>query len=371
MAPHQAMLPQRTLTATVRSAAIRLFDESGSDLKARLIAIGLVLVGLNIGAWLWALLAFSGKPVLLGIALMIYGLGLRHAVDADHIAAIDNVTRKLTQENKRPVSVGFFFALGHSTVVILVAAAVATAAATLSGFELLRSFGGALSTGISALFLFAIAATNIAIFVSVYRTYRQVRRDGADLKDDPATFGGNRGLLSRVLRPLFRLITHSWQMFPLGLFFGLSFDTATEVSMFAISASQAASGISLGLILVFPLLFAAGMTLVDTADGVVMLAAYEWAFVKPMRKLYYNMTITLVSVLVALAVGGIEVLTLIRNKFGLAGAFWESIAAAGANFNTLGLVVIGLFLVAWLAAYLFHRARKGDEATISVTSRAP
>ncbi len=369
MTSEQAVRPQRNLTATVRSAAIRLFDESGSDLKARLVALGLVLAGLNIGTWLWALIAFNDQPVLLGIALMIYGLGLRHAVDADHIAAIDNVTRKLTQESQRPVSVGFFFAIGHSTVVIFVAAVVAMAATTLSGFEQLRNVGATLSAAVSALFLFAIAATNIAIFVSVYRTYRRVRRGGADLDDHPDTLGGNRGLLSRLLRPLFRLITHSWQMFPLGLLFGLSFDTATEVSMFAISASQAANGISLGLILIFPLLFAAGMTLVDTADGVVMLAAYEWAFVKPMRKLYYNMTITLVSVLVALLIGGIEILNLIGNKFALAGAFWESIAVVGANFNNLGLAVIGLVLAAWLVSYLLNRARKSDASPLPVTSR--
>jgi len=369
MTPDHVARPARNLTATVRSAVVRLFDESGSDLKARLIAIGVVLAGLNIGAWLWALLAFNGQPVLLGIAVMIYGLGLRHAVDADHIAAIDNVTRKLTQDNKRPVSVGFFFALGHSTVVIAVAAAVATAAATLSGFERLRSVGGALSTGISALFLFAIAATNIAIFVSVYRTYRRVRRGEVDREQNFDTLGDKRGLVSRVLRPLFRLITHSWQMFPLGLLFGLSFDTATEVSMFAISASQAAKGISLGIILIFPLLFAAGMTLVDTADGVVMLAAYEWAFVKPMRKLYYNMTITLVSVLVALAIAGIEVLSLIGNGFALAGTFWDSVAALSANFNNLGLLVIALFLAAWLLSYLLYRARKRDRAALPATSR--
>ena len=294
----------------------KLFAEGAPSLKARLVAIYLVLAVLNVGAWIWALIAFEGRPALLGIALVVYGLGLRHAVDADHIAAIDNVTRKLMQEKKRPVSVGFFFAMGHSAIVVVVAAAVATAAMMLGGFEALKDVGGTISTGVSALFLLAIAAMNVVIFASIYRSYRRVRAGGAYVEEDLDILLNNRGFLARLFRPLFRLVGKSWHMLFLGFLFGLGFDTATEIAMFGLSGAQAAQGMSIVTIMVFPLLFAAGMSLIDTTDGVMMLGAYDWAFVKPMRKLYYNMTITLVSVAVAVLIGGIEALGLLGRQAG-------------------------------------------------------
>lgn len=277
------------------TALSKLFNESTPDLKARLVTIYCVLTVLNIGAWIWAFIAFHNKPALLGVALVIYGLGLRHAVDADHIAAVDNITRKLMQDNQRPVSVGFFFAMGHSAIVVIVAAAVAGAASLLGSFQSFQDIGGTISTGISALFLLAIAAMNIMIFLSIYKSYRRVRAGGAYVEEDLDLLLNNRGFLARIFRPMFRLVTQSWHMFPLGFLFGLGFDTATEVATFGVSATQAARGVSFEAILVFPVLFAAGMSLVDTTDGVMMLGAYDWAFVKPIRKLYYNMTITLVS----------------------------------------------------------------------------
>jgi high-affinity nickel-transport protein len=334
------------------------------DLKQRLVRVYSVLAALNIGAWLCALIVFRNNSVALGLSLIIYGLGLRHAVDADHIAAIDNVTRKLMQEGKRPVSTGFFFALGHSTVVLLVTAATVRAAGLLDRFESFKGVGGAISVSVSALFLFAIAAMNIMIFLSVYKTYRRVRNGGVYVEEDLDILLGNRGFLARIFRPLFRMVTRSWHMFPLGFLFGLGFDTATEIAVFSISIAQAAKGVSFSAVLIFPVLFAAGMSLVDTTDGVMMLGAYDWAFIKPMRKLYYNMTITLVSVLIALLIGGIEALALLQNKLSLKGALWRATRTLNDNFNNLGFVIIGIILVAWSLSYLIYRVKKLDETPI-------
>lgn len=351
--------------------AIRnLFDESGPDLKARLVAISGVLAVLNIGAWLWALLAFHDNPTMLGVALVIYGLGLRHAVDADHIAAIDNVTRKLMQERRRPVAVGFFFAMGHSTVVIIAAAAVALAATLLGSFDDFKGVSGLIGTGVSALFLLAIAAMNIVIFVSIYRSYRRVRAGGVYGEEDFDLLLNDRGVLARLFRPMFRLVSRSWHMFPLGFLFGLGFDTATEVATFGVSAAQAAKGIPIAAIMAFPVLFAAGMSLVDTTDGVMMLGAYDWAFVKPMRKLYYNMTITLVSVIVAVLIGGIEALGLIGDQLDLKGTFWDGIGALNDNFNDLGFVIIGVFVAAWIVSYAIYRAKGLDDVEIRTPGTA-
>jgi len=338
----------------------QLYDHSAPDLRARLLTIYAVLAALNIGAWLWALIAFHDQPALLGVALLIYGLGLRHAVDADHIAAIDNVTRKLMQERQRPVAVGFFFAMGHSLIVIVVAVAVAGATTLLGNFQSFQSVGGTISTSVSALFLLAIAVMNVVIFASIYKSYRRVRGGGTYVEEDLDILLNNRGFLARIFRPLFRLVTTSWHMFPLGFLFGLGFDTATEVAMFGVSAAQVAKGVPVEAILVLPVLFAAGMSLVDTTDGVMMLGAYDWAFVKPIRKLYYNMTITLVSVVVAVLIGGIEALGLISDKLGLSGGLWDGIGVLNDNFNNLGFVIIGVFLAAWVISYAIYRAKKLD-----------
>lgn len=346
--------------------ANRLFGRDQSTFKSRLIGIYTVVGLLNIVAWTWALMAFWQTPALLGIAAVVYGLGLRHAVDADHIAAIDNVTRKLMQDGQRPVSVGFFFAIGHSTIVIVVAALVAVAATLVDRFNALHDVTGVIATTISATFLLAIAAMNIVIFLSVYKAYRRVRAGGAYVEEDMDMLLNNRGFLSRIFKPMFRLVTRSWHMFPLGFLFGLGFDTATEVAVFGFSASQAAKGLPFEAIMVFPVLFAAGMSLVDTTDGVMMVGAYEWAFVKPIRKLYYNMTITLVSIMVALLIGGIEALGLINEKLGFTGGFWDMIDALNNNFNNLGFAIIGVFLAAWLISYAIYRAKGLDDVAVTV-----
>jgi high-affinity nickel-transport protein len=345
-----------------------LFDESAPNLKARLVAIYSVLGLLNIGAWIWALVAFRDRPALLLIALTIYGFGLRHAVDADHIAAIDNVTRKLMQLRLRPVSVGFFFAMGHSTVVVIAAGAVAATATLLGRFGAFKRYGALIGTSVSALFLLAIAAMNIAIFISVFKAYRQIRAGGRYVEQDVDLLLDNRGFFSRIFRPVFKLVTRSWHMYPLGFLFGLGFDTATEVAMVGVSAAQAAKGVPFSAILVFPVLFAAGMSLVDTTDGVMMLGAYDWAFVKPMRKLFYNLTITAVSVVVALVVGGIEALGLLSDQLGLKGGAWDVIGMLNDNFNNIGFAIIGLFAAAWAIAFLIYKAKRLDEVeTVSAS----
>lgn len=343
-------------------------NESSGGLCSRMIAIYAFLAVLNIGAWIWAIAAFYTQPTLLGVALLVYGLGLRHAVDADHIAAIDNVTRKLMQQGQRPVGVGFFFAIGHSAIIIIVAALVAGTVSMLGSFQSLQSVGGIVSTLISALFLFAIAAMNIVVFWSIYKSYRRVLAGGTYTEEDLDMLLNNRGFLARLLRPLFRLVTKSWHMLLLGFLFGLGFDTATEVAMFGISAAQTAKGVSVLSILVFPMLFAAGMALVDTTDGVMMLGAYQWAFVKPMRKLYYNMTITLVSIVVAIVIGGIEALGLISDQLGLSGSFWESIGGLDDNLNALGFAIIGVFLLAWLVSFIIYKVKRLDDVDVKHSS---
>src|SRR5215468_5684936 len=306
------------------NAFLRSSNDNNASLTGRIAAIASVLVAVNVVVWTCALVVFHDHPLLLGTALLAYGFGLRHAVDADHIAAIDNVTRKLMQAGERPVTIGLFFSLGHSTVVVLASVAIAaTTAALQTRFDSFREVGGVIGTSVSALFLLAVALANIAILASVYRAFRTVRRGGRFVEADVDMLLSQRGFFGRLLRPCFRLISKSWHMYPLGFLFGLGFDTATEIGLLGISATQASQGLPLWSILVFPALFTAGMALVDTADAVLMLGAYGWAFIKPIRKLYYNMTITLVSVIVALLIGGIEVLGLVADQLGLEGGFWD------------------------------------------------
>jgi len=333
----------------------RLFRTGSSDVRRRTIGIYALLFAANVAVWLWAVALFREQPILLGTALIAYGFGLRHAVDPDHIAAIDNVTRKLVQERKRPVTVGFWFAIGHSTVVALGAGAIALASVAMQGrFEEYKQVGGVISTSVSALFLFVIAAINLVVLRSIYRSFRHVRRGGAYVEEDFNQLLNSRGLLARLFRPMFRLVSQSWHMLPLGFLFGLGFDTATEISLLGIAATEAAKGVSFSAIMVFPALFAAGMSLIDTTDGVLMLHAYDWAFVKPIRKLYYNLTITLVSVVVAVVIGGIESLGRIGDKLRLAGGFWDGISLLNENFNTLGFVIIGVFMASWLLSVIFY-----------------
>lgn len=339
----------------------QIFSDSNTHVRARLFGIYGLLIGINVLAWVWALVAFHDYPLLLGTALLAYGFGLRHAVDADHIAAIDNVTRKLMQEKKRPVSVGFFFSLGHSTVVVLASMGVALATSAMKGsFDHYKEIGGVISTSVSALFLFVIALMNLIILRSIYKAWRHVRAGGVYVEDDFDMLLADRGFLARFFRPLFRLITRSWHMFPMGFLFGMGFDTATEIALLGLSASQASQGLSPWAIMVFPVLFSAGMSLVDTLDGHLMLGAYGWAYMKPIRKIYYNMTITLVSVVVAVVIGSIEALGLISGKLDLQGPVWSVVGKLNDNFGTLGYIIIGIFLSSWVISVMVYRLKNFD-----------
>lgn len=342
-----------------------IFNDSSIRVRGKLLGIYGVLIAINVLAWVWAMTVFRNYPVLLGTALLAYGFGLRHAVDADHIAAIDNVTRKLMQEKKRPVTLGFFFSLGHSCVVVLASIVIAVAAAAMQGrFGHLKEIGGVISTSVSALFLFAIAIMNLIILKSIYRSWRKVRNGGVYVDDDFDMLLADRGFLARIFRPLFRLITRSWHMFPLGFLFGLGFDTSTEIALLGISAAQASQGFSPWAIMVFPVLFSAGMSLVDTLDGHLMLGAYGWAYMKPIRKIYYNMTMTLMSVIVALVIASIETLGLIAAKLKLQGAVWGAIGVLNHNFGAMGYFIIGIFALCWAVSVLIYRARRLDELEV-------
>jgi high-affinity nickel-transport protein len=346
----------------------RISDQPFTGLRRRIVAIYVLLFGANAGVWAWALYECHLQPVLLGTAFLAYGFGLRHAVDADHIAAIDNVTRKLMQEGKRPVGVGCFFALGHSTVVILATAGIAvTTTALASRFDTFQTVGGIVGTLVSTLFLFIIAAMNLAILVAVARTFRHVRRGGDFSPQDFDLLLNSRGLLARLFRPMFRIVTDSRQMFLVGFLFGLGFDTATEVALLGISATQATQGMPIWSIMLFPALFAAGMSLIDTSDGILMLGAYNWAFIRPIRKLYYNLVITAVSVAVAVLIGGIEGLGLIHDQLGLNGWFWDGVGRLNDNFNGLGFAIIGLFILTWVGSMLVYRYTGLDEVEVRAT----
>jgi nickel/cobalt transporter (NiCoT) family protein len=336
-------------------------DDGSADRRGKTGVIYAVLLAANALVWSWAVIALAGRPTLLGTAVLAYVLGIRHAVDADHIAAIDNVVRKLMQEGKRPVAAGLFFSLGHSLVVVLAVAAIAaTAFALQDRFLAFKSVGSVIGTAASAIFLLAIAIINLIVLRGVWASFRRVRRGEPVAEHELNMLLSGRGLLARIFRPLFRMISRSWQMFPVGFLFGLGFDTATEISLFAVAASQASGGASFGTVMIFPALFTAGMTLVDTTDSVFMVGAYGWAFLNPIRKIWYNLTITAMSVIVALVIGGIEALGLVGDKLGLEGRFWGAIGDLNDGLANFGYLIVGLFLLCWLISYLIYRWQRLD-----------
>lgn len=325
--------------------------------RASALTIGM-LVLINAMAWIAALLVFHHLPVMLGTALLAWTFGLQHAMDADHISAIDNVTRKLMQEGQRPTMVGFFFSLGHSTIVIFLSIAIAaTAAAIKSRFDQLENVGGLVGTVISAAFLAGIAAVNLVVLRNIVGTFNRVRRGEKYEDQDLDTILSQMGRIGRWTRPAVRLLDRSWKMYAVGFLFGLGFDTATQVGLLGISAALGAQAMSIWSILIFPILFTAGMCLVDTLDGLLMLGAYGWAFVHPIRKLYYNMTMTAVSVLIALAVGGIEILGVLQSQYNPGGWFWDSVGSLNDDyhFKLIGVVIVGIFGASWAASAVVYR----------------
>jgi high-affinity nickel-transport protein len=338
--------------------------------RHRVIAIYAFLFLFNAVVWAVTLLVAVQYPIILSGAVPAYLFGLRHAVDPDHIAAIDNTTRKLMQDKQRPVGVGFFFSWGHSTVVIVLSALLALSSAYVRDhLPQFRATGSIIGTSVSAAFLIVIGVINLIVLIDIYRQFRQVRKGGEYQEQTLDDYLANRGLLARIFRPALRLVDRSWKMYPVGFLFGLGFDTASEVGLLGIAAAFGARGsLPIVFILLLPLLFTAGMSLIDTTDGVLMLGAYGWAFVKPIRKLYYNLNITLISVLVALVIGGIEALQVIGQQTGgIAsvnggtvgnGWFWGFVNSL--DLQNLGFLIIAVFAVSWLVSTLVYRIRGYD-----------
>ena len=331
-------------------------------------AVGL----LHLAGWGLLLVFAGGRPGFLALGGLAYTFGLRHAFDADHISAIDNTTRKLLQSRQKPVGVGFFFSLGHSTVVLLIAVALGLAVrwivqGVVSDSGELRSIGGAVGTLVSGSFLVVIGILNLVVLVDIVRVYRRMRRgefDRAGLEHELVS----GGVMTRLFGRIFRLIDHSWQMYPVGFLFGLGFDTASEVALLAISAGAAAQGLPFGAVVALLLIFAAGMSLMDTADGAFMSKAYSWAFASPIRKVFYNLTVTSLSVFVALFVGVVELAQILIHLLDLRGPVFGAIA----DFDFIGkagYLIVGAFVLTWAAALVIYRVRRIDERWGEVVDR--
>ncbi len=298
-----------------------------------------------------------------GIGLTAYMLGVRHAFDADHIAAIDNTTRKLMQDGKPAVTVGFWFSFGHSSVVFALTLLLALGSRAIAGPVLddnseLHVVTGLIGTVVSSGFLYAIAALNIVVLIDLWRVFRQ-RNSG---QYDEAALErqlNKRGMMNRLLGRVMKIVTEPWQMYIVGLLFGLGFDTATEIALLVLTGSGAASGLPWYAVLCFPVLFAAGMSLFDTLDGSFMTAAYGWALVKPERKIYYNLVVTTLSVAVALLIGTVEIIGLLSERFNLQGALWNWIA--NIDLGRVGFVIVGLFVATWMIAIAFWKYGRSEE----------
>ncbi len=336
-----------------------------------------LVVGLHVVGW--GLLAAAvgghfrisqGQMFGVGTGILAYTLGMRHAFDADHIAAIDNTTRKLVGEGRRPLSVGFFFSLGHSSVVFVLAMLLNFGIRGL-GSQLrndkssLHTVAGVVGTSVSGAFLYLIAALNLIVLAGIIKTFRQARTGSYD-DDQLEEQLAKRGLMNRLLGPLYKRIDAPWKMYPVGVLFGLGFDTVTEIALLVLAGSAVVSGLPFYAVLSLPILFAAGMSLFDTADGCFMNFAYDWAFARPVRKLYYNLTITGLSVMVAFFIGSIEILGLIGQEAGFSGGFWRFMA--NFNLNKAGFVIVAMFAITWavaLAVWRFGRIeQKWDAATV-------
>lgn len=318
------------------------------------------VAALHIVGWGLCLIYTHAHPALLGMGLAAYLFGLRHAFDADHIAAIDDTVRFMLQKNRGPLGVGFFFSLGHSTVVFLLAVLTAFVAALvkkhLPGLE---DFGNVAGTLVSGVFLWAIGLLNLAVLLDMLHIWRL--RHEAHSHVHMEELLARRGLLNRLLgQRLTKLIEHSWQMYPVGFLFGLGFDTASEIALLALTGGAAVSRIPVGAVLALPILFTAGMSMMDTADGVLMTRAYGWAFFNPVRRIFYNITTTSLSVAVALVIGSIELAQVLIGELDLHGRLADGIS--NLDFGTLGYVIVGMFVFAWILSYSFWKVKGREHA---------
>lgn len=298
--------------------------------------------------------------LLAGLGIIAYVFGLRHGVDADHIAAIDNTTRKLLQDNQRPFTVGMWFSLGHSTIVVALIVALVLATRTVIGrIPALASGGAIIGTTVSGVFLWLMGIVNLVIVLGIYRIYKVMKQGHLD-QSELENLLDKRGFMNRYFRPLFQIVKRPWQIYPIGVLFGLGFDTATEIALIALSVGiGVSSSVPIWMILVLPFMFTCGMVLVDTTDGVAMRLAYGWAFINPIRKIYYNLTVTVISVLVALAIGTVEILQVLVSELGLTGAAWSWLGAL--DFETIGFLIIFIFVFSWLISLGYWKYRRLDE----------
>ena len=305
-----------------------------------------VIAALHLAGWGLYLHYAGTHPALVGLGFVAYMFGLRHAFDADHIAAIDDTARFLMQKGQRPLGVGFFFSLGHSTVVLVLAVAVAIAASAVVGrIPQMKEIGSLIGLAVSGSFLLLIGILNLVVLLGIVGVWRKAKA-GTHSHQHLDALLAQRGLMNRLFGGrLSKAINHSWQLYPLGLLFGLGFDTASEVALMAMTAGAAAGNLPIPAVLCLPILFAAGMSLMDTTDGVLMTKAYNWALTNPLRKIFYNIVTTGLSVVVALVIGTIEILQVLIRLLDLQSPFFDFVA--GLDFGVLGYVVVGLFLLAW------------------------
>src|SRR5690349_3617348 len=308
------------------------------------------------------------NPALAGLGTLAYTFGLRHAFDADHIAAIDNTTRKFLQDGKRSLGVGFFFSLGHSTIVFSLAAGLAIAAKTVNssvpGFQ---SVGGTIGTSVSGTFLLLIGLLNLAVLMDILGVFRRMKRGHYDEQKLEEALQ-NQGLMSRFfLKRVGDRIDTSWKMYPLGMLFGLGFDTATEIGLLALAAGVATHHVPFLAVISLPIIFAAGMSLMDTADGAFMSHAYGWAFSNPVRKVYYNITVTSLSVAVALIIGTIELLQVLAARLSLSGGLWSFLG--NLDFGHIGYVVVAMFVATWTFSLIVWKTRRIESRWSSMIDR--
>jgi nickel/cobalt transporter (NiCoT) family protein len=368
------------LAARPRGRLVRVRDALTPREWARTGAMAATIIGLNVLGWGMLAAAASGHYHITGTQLfgfgtgiLAYTLGIRHAFDADHIAAIDNTTRKLAHDGKRPLSVGFFFSLGHSTIVFALAALLnfgirALNSAVKDDSSGLHAYTGIIGTSVSGTFLYLIAALNAVILYSITKVFLQMRT-GTYSDQELERQLDSRGLMNRIFGGYARRIDEPWKMYPIGVLFGLGFDTATEVALLVLAGTAVAGGLPFYAVLSLPILFAAGMCLFDTADGCFMNFAYDWAFARPVRKVFYNLTVTGLSVFVALFIGTIEILGLIGQEFNLAGGFWTFMGTF--NINKAGLVIAGIFVVTWAVALSVWHFGKIEQKWDTVKATAP
>lgn len=301
-----------------------------------------------IGISILAVHAFK-YPEMVGFGILVYTLGLRHAFDADHIAAIDNTVRKLTQQKERSEGVGFFFSLGHSSVVFIMVIVTTSSMKWVQGnIPQMKEIGSIIGTSVSGVFLVLIGILNLYIWFDIYKIFITTRSGKYDAKELDKLLM-SRGLIARFGGPLYKIINKSWQVYPLGFLFGLGFDTASEVALLAISVNAASHSMPVSILISLPIVFAAGMSLMDTADGIFMTNAYKWAFSTPLRKIYYNLSVTGISVVAALCIGFIELIQILAPKLGLNSGIWKWVN--NLDFGNMGYILVILFLLCWAISY--------------------